>query len=740
MTAPARGTGRVLRVAVATPLYQLFDYLLPPDWTGPAPPPGVRLRVPFGRALQVGLLVECAVASELPTARLRSVVEVLDSEPVLPAGSIRLVLWAARYYHYPAGDALLSALPAPLRRGAPARSLGVRRWRVTAQGRAADGSTLARAPSQRVLLAALVASREGLGAAELREHPTWRRALAQLLDKGLAECSAEWPDSDVTGGPLRSAPELSSDQQAAVAEVDAARGGFRAYLLDGVTGSGKTEVYLRLIERVLARGAQALVLVPEISLTPQLVSRFRHRLHVAVAVLHSGLSDRERLGGWLGARDGRVGVVIGTRSAVYTPLREPGIIVVDEEHDGSLKQQDGLRYSARDVAVVRAQLEGLPVVLGSATPSLESLYNVARRRYHRLALPERAGGAVAPGFELVDLRRQPLEEGLAPPLLAAVEGRLEQGEQVLLFVNRRGYAPTLLCHECGWVASCRRCDAHLVLHRSDGRLRCHHCGSERPVDRQCRSCGSVDLRAVGIGTQRVEQALLTRFPGARVARIDRDSLRRKGAMEQAFADARSGRSQILVGTQMLAKGHHFPDVTLVGILDADGGLFSADFRGPERMAQLLLQVAGRAGRAEKPGRVLVQTHHPEHPLLQMLIHRGYSAFAVAALQERREAGLPPYSSIALLRAEATTPEAPLQFLQAARQRAAALGLAGAQLLGPVPAPMERRAGRVRAQLLVQCARRSELQRLLALWVPGLAGLPGARKVRWSLDRDPVQMY
>jgi primosomal protein N' (replication factor Y) len=572
----------------------------------------------------------------------------------------------------------------------------------------------------------------------LRDHEVGkedRAALRALIKRGWAIGYHEaTPEADYMPP---AAVALNAAQQEAADAV--AVEGFGAYLLDGVTGSGKTEVYLELIRRVIAAGRQALVLVPEIGLTPQLTERFRARLGRPVAVMHSGLSDGERLQAWLHARSGAAPVVLGTRSAVFTPLKRPGILIIDEEHDLSLKQQEGFRYHARDVAVWRARQLDIPVVLGSATPSLESLYNAARDRYRRLRLPERAGEAAAPQLRTIDMRHQPLSGPLSPPLLAAMDKHLAQGNQVLLFLNRRGYAPTLLCHDCGWVAQCRRCDAHLTHHHRQRRLRCHHCGAEQSLIEHCPECGGAELRSLGHGTERVEQTLRQHFPDHGCARIDRDSTRRKGALERLLSDALDGRHRILLGTQMLAKGHHLPKVTLAAVLDGDQGLFGADFRAGERMAQLITQVAGRAGRAEQPGEVLIQTHHPDHPLLRRLLTEGYHAYAEAALAERREAELPPYVNLALLRAEAVDAEAPIRFLHDAAQTAWALQHPGVTLLGPIPSPMERRAGRYRAQLLVQAGNRAVLHRLLDDWLPSLSQRPAARKVRWSLDVDPMEM-
>ena len=729
----------ILRVAVPAPVHRVFDYGLPKGVEASDCQPGMRVRVPFGKRTVIGLVVggghDPAVAQE----RLKPALELLDTTALLAAADLRLLDWAASYYQHPLGEVIFTTLPAVPRHGKALPDAGDPGWRLTTAGREVAPASLSRAPRQKAVLTALADEPDGLSRAALfRGCGSSAQVLRSLADKGWIErCTLA--DSPAVHAPV-AGPGLNPGQQQAVSAVSAALGHFHAFLLDGVTGSGKTEVYLTLAEQVIARGGQVLVLVPEIALAPQLERRVRRRVAAAVAVLHSGLSDGERARGWNQARLGRARVVLGTRSAVFTPMPRLGLIVVDEEHDLSLKQQDGFRYSARDVAVMRAHSRPCPVVLGSATPSLESLRNVSEGRYVSLHLPQRAGSAAMPRIDLLDIRGVHLEGGLSPALFNAVERELAAGHQVLLFLNRRGYAPAVTCHACGWIADCRRCDAHLILHQADARLRCHHCGAEQRPPTACPACGVADLRVLGRGTERVEEVLAARFPEVGLARIDRDSTRRKGALDSLLEGAHSGDTRLLLGTQMLAKGHHFPDVTLVGILDADQGLYGVDYRASERMAQLIVQVSGRAGRAENPGRVLIQTRHPDHPLLVTLVGEGYAEFARRALDERRQARLPPFSSQALLRAEAMDGAAASEFLEDARTVGAALDTPkGLELWGPVPSPMERRAGRYRCQLLVQAERRAELRAFLGDWVPRLAELKSARRVRWSIDVDPQEM-
>jgi primosomal protein N' (replication factor Y) len=721
----------ILQVVFDTPMRQSFDYL--PVAGAPVPRAGERVRVPFGRQRAIGIVAAQAESSAWPRARLKSVTQAIDTTPLWDAATFGVLRWAADYYHHPLGDVLFGALPKMLRDGAAAsRELVV--WRLANAGRAAIAAGARLGSRQQALVALLGADGATQPALAAAGHSAAVRALAK---RGWIESFARSAPPPPAGAG-RPGPVLTADQVQAVAAVGDSLGRFGAFLLHGVTGSGKTEVYLRLIERVLAAGRGALVLVPEIALTPQLVARFRERLSAPVVALHSSLADGARLDAWRAASAGCAPVVIGTRSAVFTPMPALGLVVVDEEHDASYKQQEGFRYSGRDLALMRAQRAGVPAVLGSATPSFESLANAAAGRYVRLSLPERTGRAGKPGVTVIDLRVNAARDGISPPAMAAIERHLADRGQVLVFLNRRGYAPTMFCSGCGWVAPCKSCDARLTVHLSRARLVCHHCGADEALPFACPQCGN-ELAPVGEGTERVETTLKQLFPREPLVRVDRDVIRRRGDMEEALGAVADGRARILLGTQMLTKGHDFPDVTLVVVLAADQGLFGADFRASERLAQQIVQVAGRAGRGDRPGEVLIQTSYPEHPLLKCLITRGYEGFAELALVERRAAGWPPYAHLALLRADAPARADVYQFLEAAAAAAPATRRDRIRILGPAPAALARRAGRHRAQLLVESPARGALQAFLAHWVDALAALKPSRQLRWSLDVDPAEV-
>jgi primosomal protein N' (replication factor Y) len=735
----------VLKVALDTPLRRVFDYLPPAgdarhEWSR-----GIRIRVPFGRRQQVGVLVDVARQSELPQDKLRRALGVIDERPVYDAALLELLHWASDYYQHPLGNVLLGALPTLARAGA-ADQATITQWAVTADGAAAAvAGEPRRAPRQREMLQRLASG--AMDEDELRDaFADWRGAARELMRRGFI-ASSERSGADPAGPPpaeARAGPPLSAEQQSAVQAVCAALGEYRSFLLRGITGSGKTEVYLHAAAATLRRGRQVLVLVPEIALTPQLVERFAQRFGVAPVVFHSALTDTQRLIAWRQCLSGRARIVLGTRSAVFAPLPAAGLIVIDEEHDPSFKQQQGgFRYSARDLALVRAHRLGIPVLLGSATPSLESLHNVAAGRHVALSLPRRAGGAEPPILRIIDLRGQTLRNRLAGATIEAITRHLAADGQVLVYLNRRGYAPTLVCSACGWIAPCTQCDARMTIHRADDRLRCHHCGAERPLLHQCPQCGYA-VKPVGQGTERIEEALIEMFPQAPLVRLDRDMVRNQEDLTNAYARLHSGEARLLVGTQMVTKGHDFPGVTLVVVLNADQGLFSIDYRAAERLAQSLVQVAGRAGRGQRPGEVLIQTEHPEHPMLQTLLRGGYDGFARVALEERRSANWPPFVRLAALRASAPTLPPAIDFLRAARNLGAAIrradGLDAVSLNGPAPASMARRADRYHAQLLVESASRPDLQRFLAQWVPGVEALPEARRVRFVLDVDPLEVF
>ena len=729
----------VFRVAINAPLSRLFDYL-PPKAGNDSLQPGSRLRVPFGRSTQTGMLLEVAGHSEIARTKLRRMHEIIDEEPLLRPSDLWLIRFTSEYYHHPVGEVVAAALPALLRQGKPLHPT-IRHLSLTDTGRQVDATAVAKkAPKQAELLSLLQqAGRlnfESLG----QLAPGWKRLVKSFREKGWVEVTASRGEAtasadsaDAEGG-----PPLNQDQAAAFAAISG-RTRFGVSLLDGVTGSGKTEVYLRLIEETLARGKQALVLVPEIGLTPQFVARLRKRSGVLPVILHSALSDTQRLDAWRAARDGSARLVVGTRSAIFVPLKEAGLIVVDEEHDSSFKQQEGLRYSARDLAVARAKELDIPVILGSATPSLETLKRCAEGSYERLVLPVRAGNAVPPLLRLVDLNRHQPLDGLSRPVIEAMRRHSAEGGQVLVFLNRRGFAPTLICEHCGAIAECSRCDARMTVHARSLRLICHHCGAQRALDPACRECGGT-VKPLGHGTERLEDALQLHFPDALVSRIDSDSTRRSGALDKALEMATTGETEILIGTQILSKGHHFPNLTLVVVIDADQGLFGTDFRGTERLAQGLMQVAGRAGREQRQGEVMIQTSFASHPFWHELFQGGYERVAASALAEREKAAWPPFSRLALLRAAATRRQDTHDFLARSRRTAEAAKVEGVRILGPVSAPMERRAGRYRAQLLFQSRHRQPLHRLLQAVRPQLEAGPWARKVRWSIDVDPVELF
>lgn len=730
----------ILRLAIPSPLRRSFDYL-PPAGMEPARlrtlSPGVRVRVPFGRREVTGYLLGVHASSEAPEGSLKPALAVLDEKPLPGDALLELCLWCAIYYHHPPGEVFGHLFPKHLRQGKPHQPGGIPAARLTARGRGLPDNPLPRSPRQSQAVQ-LLRTQDPCALDALKEAGISGAILRALFDKGLAEACLLEPGTQVAaaheGLPL-------TPEQAHVMEALRTRArGFSCHLLEGITGSGKTEVYLQLIADVLACGKQVLVLIPEIGLTPQTLKRFEDRFDANIAVLHSGLGDARRYRAWESARDGTAHIVIGTRSAVFTPLARPGLIVVDEEHDGSFKQQDGFRYSARDVAVKRAQLQDCPIVLGSATPSLESLYNVEQGRYRHHRLTTRATGASLPKARVLDVRKKALSAGLSEDLAEAMEEKLRAGQQVLLFLNRRGYAPTLQCHDCGWVAQCTACDARMTVHRRRGHLRCHHCGATRRLPRDCDQCHSEQLTTAGLGTEQTEGYLQRRFSHWPIHRVDSDTMSSRSAMQALVEEINGGAPCIMLGTQMLAKGHHFPGVGLVAILDADAMLFSADFRGEERMAQLLTQVAGRAGRADIPGEVIVQTHYPDHPALLAAVTADYDQQALALLSQRRASRLPPVGQLLLLRTDCADASAGEEFLRSLRETTQGRLPAGTGIIGPLPSPMQRRAGKFRAQLLVTAANRRDAQAAASCLVAAAEALPARGDLKWTIDVDPQDLF
>jgi primosomal protein N' (replication factor Y) len=723
----------ILRVALDLPLPRVFDYRC--NEAGAAEV-GMRVLVPFGNKQALGVIVGVADSSNVDAAKLKSAVRILREVPALDRDWLDLAQFCSDYYHRPLGEVIFNGLPRQLRKAGAAPSLEQAHFcRINSAGREALAQLPARIKLKRALLQALSQS-DCAEAQLLAQSAGAKKALAEMSGDGWVERYV--PAAQAVCGRFVDKLALNAEQQHVLRQIEDGGQGYGVHLLHGVTGSGKTEIYLRLIARTLAAGKQALVLVPEINLTPRLIEEFSERFpDTPLVSLHSGLADGERTQHWLQAQFGTAAIVLGTRLAVFVPLPRLGLIVVDEEQDASFKQQDGLRYSARDVAIFRARQTGIPIVLGSATPALETYAHALSGRYRLLRLSQRAvAQAQLPQVHAVDMRKHKLDEGLAPPVLDALAERLARGEQSLVFLNRRGYAPVLMCPACDWVSGCTRCSTRMVLHLADRQLRCHHCGASAPVPRHCPNCGNADIHPFGRGTQRLEATLAARFPQARVLRVDRDSTRNKGSFSRMLDDIRAGRADILVGTQILAKGHDFPNLTLVAVLNADSALYSADYRAPERLFAQLMQVAGRAGRADLPGEVLIQTQYPRHPLYQALAQHDYAGFARTLLAEREQAGFPPYVFEAVLRAEAAELGTALQFL---REAAALAGTppAGIALYDPVAMSVTRLAERERAQLLLQSDSRKRLQAYLADWSAKLYALP-QRAVRWHLDVDPIE--
>ncbi len=726
----------IVRVALAVPLPRFFDYLYAPDLT---PIVGGRVLVPFGSQKRVGIVVDLPASSDVAKEKLKPIIDVLDTESLFNSTTWDWLAWSANYYRAALGDVLFQALPVKLRNGESAVKNDRTFWRITELGKQAlESGELKRAKKQIEALSLLLTQDLEKGNNEI-SSAIWSALKGKdYVEEIIVPTEQKSWQQALGDNPLVNLDNrLTLNKQQALAFSQLLfQEGFNVWLLEGVTGSGKTEIYLQYIEEVLKKGKQVLVLVPEIGLTPQTVRRFQARFNVEIDVLHSNLNDTQRLNVWERARTGQSAILIGTRSALFTQFSNLGLIILDEEHDGSFKQQDGWRYHARDLGIVLAQKLNIPILLGSATPSLESVNNVQNGKYRHLVLSKRAGNATALRQFVIDLKHQRIQNGLSEPLLQRMQEHLEKGNQVLLFLNRRGFAPVLLCHECGWIDECHHCEKPYTYHQHQRVLRCHHCSAQKTVPIQCGHCGSTHLVTTGLGTEQLEETLKARFPQYNIARIDRDSTARKGKLEGYLEDIQQGKSQILIGTQMLAKGHHFPNVTLVALVNVDNALFSLDFRAEERLAQLYVQVAGRSGRAEKQGEVVLQTHYPDHPLLTTLLEKGYQAFAEETLKLRHNMGLPPFSFQALFKAQCRHSEEAENALSQLASFFYEQKIEGLQVLGPIPAPFSKKAGQYRWQLLLQHASRKQLQTALSRYSPELIK---SSQVRLILDVDPLDL-
>jgi len=732
-----------IQVAVPVPMRQLFTYLVPESLQSTAIVVGERVILPFGNRQVVGVVLKVAPSTEFNKAKIKAIISRCDLDSRIPDALLTLLTLAANYYHHPIGDVFQQALPKLLRQIEAPKIAPLMQWKIVEPNdedkHTIEVNKLKSARSQKQYqLYQLIKAHQLLSWPEIRTLGFSKSQLNALEKKQLL-VDFESPITPFTwqATALNETDKLSlsTEQAVIVAAVNQSNHQYSCHLIDGVTGSGKTEVYLQTMETILANNQQVLVLVPEIGLTPQTLNRFEQRFNVPIFLHHSGLNDKERLATWQSAHQGCAAIVIGTRSAVFSPLARLGLIIVDEEHDSSLKQQDSFRYHGRDIAILRAKQLDIPIILGSATPSFESLQNAKIGRYHYHQLTQRAGNSVEAKISLIDVANQPLESGLSAPLKRAITSTLERGEQVLVFLNRRGFSPAINCQECHWIADCHRCDKPYTFHRSQGVLICHHCTSQKRIPAQCPDCGSVRIKPIGQGTEQIEQYLSDTFAKFSTIRIDRDSTRRKGELAKLLQQVTDKEHQILIGTQMLAKGHHFPDVTLVVMLDIDGALFSFDYRAAENMAQLLVQVAGRAGRASKPGKVLVQTQYPQHPLLQDLVHNGYGHFATQALAERKMAYLPPFGYQALFRADANYPSYPEKFLRQLVQS----NPQDCELAGPMPAAMEKKAGKYRFHLIVQAKTRPALHKAIRQLIADVTINEWQNKVRWSLEIDPIDL-
>ena len=730
----------VIRVAIQRPIYKLLDYQYSIDVK---PVVGCRVRVSLGSSVVTAIIVEVDVES--PFKKLKSVIELLDTEPLFSPSMLELLNWASKYYFYPLGEVLFHALPVALRKGGGFPKVDL--WKASEKGQSLADDILSKAPKQRAMLAFLKGSESS--ALQLQEEfgKNWRNILKQLEQKQLITQIKMSADSVFLKSKSFSSQKklltLTAEQEECLSNISHyfKENKPKPVLLHGITGSGKTEVYIRAVEPILKAKKQVLILVPEIGLTPQLLSRFKEHFNQSTIVsLHSSLAASERLLVWIGARSGVIDVIIGTRSAVFTPMKSLGAIIIDEEHDASFKQQEGFMYQGRDMAIKRAHDCGIPLLLGSATPSLETLHNVEHQGYRYLRLGSRPGKSRPPKIVIQDVRTLSLDAGISNLMLKEIRQHLARDKQVMLFLNRRGFSPILMCPDCGWHAACQHCDVGMTYYASANKLVCHHCGQQQIAKATCSDCGGKRLTTQGQGTERVESTLSTHFPDASIIRIDRDSTSKKGSLERKLKKVYTGEPVILVGTQMLAKGHDFPNLTLVGILDVDQALFSIDYRAQERLIQQILQVSGRAGRGEDKGTVILQTCQPDHPLLLSLLSQGYYKTAQKILNERKSWGYPPFGAQALIRVSSTSKVAGKEFFDRLREVLVTTLDDPSVILGPMPSPLFKKANRYRYQLLLSTVKRGQIHSIL---YQALSFLIEARKtgeLRWKIDVDPLDFF
>ena len=732
-------TSELIDVLVPIPVLEKFSYL-PVKGSRVLPKPGSRVLIPFGRRTLVGVVWKISKLDKSDKRKYKHIKEILDDSPLLDTHALKLAEWSSRYYHYPLGEIISYFFPPSLRKGEEAKFRQAKYLELTSRGEFLDMKSLEKAPAQKKLITLLQEKHE-VSIKSLKAFGISSVSVKSLIDKGLIRSFSRElsPYKQLDDKKSLSPKKLNKEQLLAVSKINAAQDKNTTFLLDGITGSGKTEVYLQAIKEIVCQGKQALILIPEIGLAPQAEERFRDYFGDRVMSFHSAKNDREKLDAWLGAAKGLVDIIIGTRSSVFLPMKKLGIIVVDEEHDLSFKQMDKFRYSARDMALYRAKLEKIPVILASATPSLETLKNAKDVKFETLRLNSRATGASLPNINAIDLRGKELNEGMSNHLLEATESELEKGNQVLIFLNRRGYASSLICKSCGWISNCDRCDALMTVHKKPLKLQCHHCEAQKEFPEACPKCSSKDFLQYGYGTERIEEYLQVRFPKFKTLRIDSDSTRKKESLTGYFDLIKKGEPMILLGTQLLAKGHHFPNVTLVGILDADSGLFSADFRGSERVAQLMTQVSGRAGREEKPGQVIIQSYCPDHPQIEEIINGTYQTFAQRLLEERRASKTPPYSFQVKVYAESPKSIVSRDFIRSLINRISIDNSLSKDLriVGPLPSLMEKKSGVYRWELNIFSKNRSQLHKYLDLVQSKLYSPSISKQVRWSIDVDPL---